>query len=92
MTNYEAKQKLKAIAGAEYHRIRFDQTECRPGETTNECSLYIHGYGHCSGATWEEAFEALEMEMMPKPAEAQPAATHPEDVITPWDMPVRLAA
>lgn len=60
MTFKEAKDKLKAIAGDEYHSVTFCLTETRPGEYSTQCSIYIHGEDRWDAPTWEGAFLARE--------------------------------
>ena len=71
MSFKQAKKKLKKIAGIKYHSIGYELTisNYKPFEEAR-CTLYIDGFDHNSGNTWEEAFKKLKLEMNPKPKEA----------------------
>ncbi|MDY6862809.1 MAG: hypothetical protein SV062_07445 [Thermodesulfobacteriota bacterium] len=59
----EAKAKLKELAKGRYHLIRYELTEYPTGKLEVKCTVYIDGYSHNSGTTWEEAFNNLQTEM-----------------------------
>jgi hypothetical protein len=73
MTFKQAAAKLKKIANGKYHSLRFElttykestQAVCGIGQT--KCDVYIEDLAWYSGATWAEAFEALDTAMNPKP-------------------------
>jgi len=81
MTFTEASEKLSGIAGREYHAIKFELTRSPGGCFDNgrdhktECTLYINGGNHITGADWEEAFmklENLKADPAPDPMEIAP--------------------
>lgn len=73
MTFKQAQKQLKKIAAGRYHAIKFSLTtyniDC--GGNNVECGVYIDGYGHHSGVTWEAAFESLTEEMNPPNVETE---------------------
>ena len=70
----EAENKLKEIAGNEYHSIRYEKTVFHTGELETCCELYIAGHGIFTGVTWEEAFTNCEIKLglLEKPIEDSP--------------------
>lgn len=62
----EAAEKLDGIAQGNYHSLKYEIVRCSKYDFFEQkCTVYINGFEHYSGTTWEEAFEKLERAMNP---------------------------
>ena len=60
MTFQEAKQKLSKIADGAFHTIAYEaKKHSTEPEYIPECTLYLDGFNHAHGSTFEEAFKVL---------------------------------
>ena len=66
MKLYEAIAELKKLSENKYRCLRYDVTAHEDGEIIVECTVYVDGYNHHSGGTWEEALLSLEYAMYPE--------------------------
>ena len=60
MNFIEAKEKLKKIAGGDYHSLTYAVSEHTDGDIEVECRIYISDIDSFTGKTWEEVFNELE--------------------------------
>lgn len=59
----EAEQKMKEIAGGEYHSLYYKVHNTSKTNKEVECSVYVHGGDIHTGNTWEAAISKLESEI-----------------------------
>lgn len=65
MTFKQAYEKLHKIADGKYNSLQYKFTTYEDGNIDIECCVYIDGYSHYSGVTWEQAFEKLNNALNP---------------------------
>jgi hypothetical protein len=66
MNFQEAIKKLSKLANGKYNSLSYDITQfSRHSSYQQRCTVYVDGYSHYSGNTWEQAFEKLEEALNP---------------------------
>ncbi len=65
MNFIEARSKLKKLAKGKYHTIQYQMSEVREEDLAQECTVYIDGFSHHYGETWELALKSLKNEINP---------------------------
>ena len=68
LTFETAKEELAKLADGAFYKIEYSQKVFSSGRTEPECTVYIDGYDHIHGTTWEGALNAMRIEMQ-KPVE-----------------------
>jgi hypothetical protein len=59
MNMSEARKSLSGLYPEKYKSVKIEITEYATGQLKAECSVYVDGLNHHTGATWEAAFESL---------------------------------
>ena len=66
MNLHAAREELKRLSESKYRCLRYEVTEHEDGEIRVKCTVYVDGYNHHSGGTWEDALLSLEYAMYPE--------------------------
>lgn len=55
----EANEQLKKLADGKYFTLKYELHTHSSNNTRAECTVYVDGYTHFSGPTWENALNQL---------------------------------
>ena len=62
----EATEKLDKITQGIFHSLKYEVIRCENHNRFEQiCTVYVDGFEHYSGTTWDEAFNKLETAMNP---------------------------
>ncbi len=59
----DAKKKLEKIANGRFHAIEYSCDVYEDGSNIVNCTVYIDGYRHQAGSTWNKALEKLKLKI-----------------------------